>query len=100
MSNVILAQLSSDTICTALGITVSAPSPVLALCRKLTSCSTYAPETPMNVYRGKTLCLRVLGIGEAAQLKMDSTETGRPVFRRRKTLVGGSTIESESGPEG
>jgi hypothetical protein len=66
MSNVILAQLSSDTYCSALGITVRSPSPVLSLCRRLIQSSTYAPETPLNAYRGKTLCLRVLGIGEAA----------------------------------
>jgi hypothetical protein len=95
MSNCITAELSSDSYCTALGFTVRSPSPVLALCRRLIESSTYAPETPMNVYRGKTLCLRVLGIGEAAQLEMSTTATGRPVFRHRETLVGASPIESE-----
>jgi hypothetical protein len=95
VSNTIRAELSSDSYCSALGMTVRSPSPVLALCRKLVESSTYASSTPMNVYRGKTLCLRVLGIGEAAQLRMDSTPTGRPVFRRRESLVGASRIESE-----
>ena len=82
MSNVIRAELSSDSYCTALGFTVRSPSPVFALCRKLIEVSTYAPETPMNVYRGKTLCLRVLGIGEGAQLETNSKGTG---FRRVTT---------------
>jgi hypothetical protein len=95
MSNSIRAELSSDSYCSALGFAVRSPSPVLAMCRKLIQSSTYAPETPLNVYRGKTLCLRVLGIGEAARLEMTSTPTGRPVFKRRERSVGASTIESE-----
>jgi hypothetical protein len=35
MSNAIIAALSSDTIITALGLTVTSGIPVLALCRKL-----------------------------------------------------------------
>jgi hypothetical protein len=100
MSNGIRAELSSDSYCTALGFTVRSPSPLLALCRKLIESSTYAPETPMNVYRGKMLCLRVLGIGEAAGLRMDTTATGRPVFRRRETMAGGPSIESDGEPVG
>ena len=65
----------------ALGITVTAGAPVLALCRKLIEGSTYAPETPLNAYRGKTLCLRVLGIGEAAGLEINGEGTG---FRSRR----------------
>ena len=55
MSNCIIAELSSDTYAGALNVTVHSPSPVLALCRKLIAESTYAPETPLNAYRGKTL---------------------------------------------
>jgi hypothetical protein len=82
MSNCIIAELSSDAYIAALGMTLRSPSPVLAMCRKLVASSTYAPETPMNVYRGKTLCLRVLGIGEAAELEINSKGTG---FRRVTT---------------
>jgi hypothetical protein len=85
MSNVILAQLSSDTYCSALGITVRSPSPVLALCRKLIQVSTYAPETPLNACRGDTLCLRVRSIGEAAGLRMGVSVNGCPVFKPRQT---------------
>jgi hypothetical protein len=76
MSKAICAELSSDTYATALGITVRSPSPVLALCRKLIEASTYAPETPLNAYRGKTLCLRVLGIGESAWLEIAGNGVG------------------------
>jgi hypothetical protein len=81
MTNAILANLSSDSIATALGITVRSASPVLAMCRKLIECSTYAHETPLNAYRGKTLSLRVRSIGEAAQLEINGEGTG---FRGRR----------------
>jgi hypothetical protein len=76
MRNAILAQLSSDTYCTALGVTVRAPSPVLALCRQLIQSSAYAPETPLDAYRGDTLCLRVRSIGEAAKLAVNGHGSG------------------------
>jgi hypothetical protein len=80
MSNVILAQISSDSFCAALGITVRSPSPVLALCRKLIESSTYGSSTPLDAYRGNTLCLRVRSIGEGAQLEINSKGTGfRPL---------------------
>jgi hypothetical protein len=83
MTNAIIAHLSSDSIASALNFTVRSPSPVLALCRKLIEVSTYAPETPLNAYRGKTLCLRVLGIGEAAGLEVNGEGTGfRPITAR------------------
>jgi hypothetical protein len=76
MSNCIRAELSSDTYATVPGITVRSPSPVLALCRRLIEVSTYAPETPLSAYRGKTLCLRVPGIGEAAGLEVNGEGMG------------------------
>ena len=76
MSNAIIAELSSDTFATALGITVQSPSPVLALCRKLIEVSTYGPETPLDAYRATTLCLRVRSIGEGAALAINSKGTG------------------------
>jgi hypothetical protein len=81
MRNPIHAELSSDSFCTALGITVSAGGPALALCRKLTEVSTYASSTPLDAYRGDTLCLRVRSIGEAAQLEINGEGTG---FRGRR----------------
>jgi len=62
----------------------------------LVDSGTYGSSIPLDAYRGATLCLKVRSIGEAAQLRMDSTPTGRPVFKRRETLARASTIESES----
>ena len=81
MRNTIRAELSSDSYCSALGMTVRSPSPILALCRKLIEVSTYAPDAPLNVYRGNTLCISVAGIGEGAGLTVASAGNGCPVFR-------------------
>ena len=83
MSNAIVCQLSSDSIASALGITVQSPSPILALCRQLVASSTYASSAPLEAYRGDILCLRVRSIGEAAQLQMGTTGSGSPRFRAR-----------------
>ena len=88
----IRAELSSDSYATALGVTVRSPSPVLALCRKLIEAG-YDPGTPLEAYRGDTLCLRVRSIGEAARLRMDTDKTGRPVFKREKTTAQASLVE-------
>jgi hypothetical protein len=74
MSNAIIAHLSSDSIATALGFTVTSGIPVLALCRKLIACSTYASSTPLSAYRGDTLCLKVRSIGEAAKLEISPSK--------------------------
>jgi hypothetical protein len=79
--NSIRAELSSDSYCSALGVTIRSPSPVLALCRKLVEVSTYAPETPLDAYRGNTLCISV-SIGEGAGLRVASAGNGCPVFQR------------------
>jgi len=82
MSNAIIAHLSSDSIASALGITVQSPSPILALCRQLVASSTYASSAPLEAYRGATLCLRVRSIGEAAKLEIDGIGF-RPIRGRR-----------------
>jgi len=79
--NSIRAELSSDSYCSALGVTIRSPSPILGLCRKLVEVSTYSPQTPMDVYRGTTLCISVPRIGEAAGLTVTSARNGSPVFR-------------------
>jgi hypothetical protein len=96
MTNSIIAELSSDTYCSALNFTVRSPSPVLALCRKLIESGTYGSSAPLDAYRGDTLCLRVRSIGGAAELRTGVTPTGTPTFRPRQTMPGGPTIESES----
>ena len=82
MSNAIVCQLSSDSIASALGITVQSPSPILALCRQLVASSTYASSAPLEAYRGDILCLQVRSIGEAAKLEIDGMSF-RPIRGRR-----------------
>jgi hypothetical protein len=41
----------------------------------------YDPSTPLEVYRGRTLCLRIRSIGEAAALEINAYGTG---FRPRR----------------
>jgi hypothetical protein len=91
----IRAQISSDTIAVSCGITVKSPTPVLVLCRRLVEegCD---PVTPMQAYRGETLCLYVQSIGEAATLQVGSHGVG---FTRARE--GGSAPYSDlNAPEG
>ena len=78
------ATLAGCETASAAGITVTSPSPVLALCRKLLTAG-YDPATPLEVYRDNTLALRVRSIGEAAGLRVAADKAGRPVFKREET---------------
>jgi hypothetical protein len=66
---------------TANGVTVRGHAPVLALCRALIEAGV-DPSTPLEAYRGSTLCLRVRSIGEGARLTVQDSKTGRPRFVR------------------
>jgi hypothetical protein len=77
------AELTRHDIATAEGIGVKGESPVLGLCRELIS-KGYDPATPLNVYRGDTLALRIRGIGEGAVLVIAGDGRGfrpRPVTK-------------------
>src|SRR5215470_4979726 len=62
----IFAELIGSERCSALGMTARGTTPVLALCRRLIEAG-HNPATPLEVWRGSTLCLRIRRIGEAAQ---------------------------------
>jgi hypothetical protein len=66
----IRAELSGADTCSARGITVKCESPVLALCRKLIDAG-HNPATPLEVYRGDVLALRIRSIGQGAQLQIN-----------------------------
>ena len=85
---VIRAELAWDDTCTALGIIVRSPSPILALCRKLVDAG-HDPAAPLEAYRDSTLALRIRSIGEAAGLEVASHGAGfiRAAKRRRASLV-------------
>ena len=82
-------DLSSDTIASVSStssLAVHAGAPVIALSRKLLD-GGLDPTTPLECYRGTTLCLKVRSVGEAARLYVAATTTGRPVFRREASRV-------------
>jgi hypothetical protein len=64
------ADLIGANICTALGLAINSSSPVLALCRALIEAG-HDPATPLEAYRGETLCLSVRSIGEAANIEVN-----------------------------
>ena len=81
----IVATLSGSDTASAEGITVTGPSPVPALCRKLIAYG-FDPANSIHVFRGDTLALIVRSIGEAAALEINGEGTGfrprRPAGRR------------------
>ena len=74
-SSVIHATLAGSHTARALGLVVHGPSPVLLLCRQLVELG-QNPDRPLDAWRGKTLCLSIRSIGEAAQLKVNNRGTG------------------------
>jgi hypothetical protein len=84
----IRAELIGADHCSALGITATGYAPVLALCRLLIEAG-HDPATPLEAWRGDTLCLRVRAIGEAAQLEPSPRGIG---FVRRPGVRGGSPV--------
>src|SRR5438128_152881 len=76
----IRADLIGQSQATACGVTVSGRNaPVLALCRALVEAG-HDPATPLDAYRGSTLCLRVRSLAEGAKLTVYDNGVGRPVF--------------------
>ena len=77
----VCAELIGSDRCSALGMTAHGTTPVLGLCRLLVEAG-LDPATPLDVWRGSTLCLRIRRIGEAAQLTIEDNRHGRPRLRR------------------
>jgi hypothetical protein len=75
------ADIVGQTQATACGVTVTGRNaPVLALCRALLEAG-HDPATPLEAWRGATLCLRVRSIGEGAKLTVsEATNDGKPRF--------------------
>jgi hypothetical protein len=74
------AELSGSETCRCeqFNLTVSSRSPVLKLCRELIARGV-DKATPLAVYRGSTLSLRVRSVGEAAGLCVSEGDS-RPSF--------------------
>jgi len=71
----VCAELIGSDRCSALGMTAHGTTPVLGLCRLLVEAG-LDPITPLEAWRGSTLCLRVRRIGEAAQLELSPRGAG------------------------
>ena len=69
------ADLTGAEICTSMGLTARASTPILALCRELLAAGV-DPDQALEVYRGATLALQIRSIGEAAGLEVNSKGTG------------------------
>jgi hypothetical protein len=76
------ATLSGSHKASIYGVTVRGDAPVLKLCRWLIEAGAH-PDTPLEVYRGDTLALRVRSIGEAAQLRVTNDR-----FKRAAVSIG------------
>jgi ribosomal protein L19 len=84
----IRAKLIADESCSALGITVRGPAPVLALCRRLVEVG-HDPATAIEAWRGDVLCLQIRSIGQAAQLRLATHGIG---FERLCGCTGASPV--------
>jgi hypothetical protein len=74
------AELVGDDTIIAGDLSIVAYTPVLELCRELVAAGR-DPKTPLEVYRGNTVCLSIRSIGEAATLEINNAGDG---FRRRR----------------
>jgi hypothetical protein len=61
------ADLVGADTAVAAGITATGHAPLLTLCRRLVEAG-HNPSTPLEAYRGTTLCLRARSIGAGARL--------------------------------
>jgi hypothetical protein len=62
------------------GVTARGHAPALAMCRALIEAG-HDPNTPLEAYRGTTLCLKVRSLGEGARLTVkETTRDGKPRF--------------------
>jgi hypothetical protein len=85
-AEVLRGELSGSDTATALDIQVKGYAPVLELCRCLIRRG-IDPSTPLEVWRGPILSLRVRSIGAAAALEVRPSGNGRPVFVRQRRNV-------------
>jgi hypothetical protein len=84
----IFAALVSSDRCEAEGIAGRGSAPVFALCRALVVAG-FNPGSPLEAWRGDTLCLRIRSIGESVGLRVASHGIG---FERILECTGASPI--------
>jgi hypothetical protein len=74
MTAALRVDLAGDERCTAGAVSVTAHTPLLALCRTLLA-NGFDPTTRLEAYRGDTLCLLISSIKAAAALTVAETGT-------------------------
>jgi hypothetical protein len=75
-------QFEGDDTCRTADFEVRGYAPALDMCRRLLA-EGFDPATPLEVYRGDVLCLRISSIGYGAGLCVRDSLIGRPMFARR-----------------
>jgi hypothetical protein len=85
----IRAQLIGTNSATAEKMVVTSAAPILGLCRALVT-SGHDPASPLDAYRGDTLCVRIRSIGQAAQLEPSPSGVG--FVRRHSRLRAGPPV--------
>jgi hypothetical protein len=89
--DVIRAELTGTNYAEARGITVRSLSPVLDLARKLVAAG-YDPATPLEAWRGFTLCLTVRSLRDAARLRVTAAVNGPPIFAPAQDMAEGPPV--------
>lgn len=97
LPSLVRAEIIGDDTAVALGISVRSSSPVLAICRELIAAG-HHPATPLQAWRGSTLCLIVRSIGEGAALEVTSNASGTPIFKRLQGRVAASAVRPNGVP--
>jgi hypothetical protein len=95
----ILATLTGSDRCEAEGVSAHGHAPVLELCRELIAAG-FNPASPLEAWRGQTLCLRVRSIGEGARLTVTDDRHGTPRLRLRQERPQGYVAGSPVAPIG
>ena len=75
----IYATLIELDVCVAEGIIACGYAPILLLCRELVAAG-FNPASPLEAWRGETLCIRVRSIGGGARLSVEDDRHGTPAF--------------------
>jgi hypothetical protein len=95
----IRADLIGSQQASAAGIVATGHAPVLKLCRALIKAG-HDSQTPLEVYRGATLCFRARSIGEGALLTVEDSVIGRPRFVRHRPRACGAAPPSAKNGRG
>lgn len=92
----IYATLIGDDLCKAEGIIARGSAPVLALARLLIEAG-HDPGTPLEAWRGPTLCLRIRSLGEGAKFTVRTAGNGRPIFAPENGARGCPFVKTRRG---